>query len=109
MAHLGRGATPAIARARLTLEAPDLRTSLHFSSPYTTLVPEGGANLDVPGLRPTLGVFVSDLNFAVLGGGYRQTMTLEWVSGPSGLKLYALEPNCDPLTVSCDAFGCTGP
>ena len=25
---------------------------------------------------------------------YRQTMTLEWVSGPSGLEFSALEPNC---------------
>ena len=80
--------------------------SLHFQAPYTIQVPDGGANLDLEGLRPTLGVFVSDLAFAVLGDGYRQTMTLEWLSE---LELYALEPNCDPLTVSCDASGCTGP
>lgn len=103
---LGRGASPEISRGRLTLESTRLDASLHFQAPYEVLVPDGGANLDVPGLRPTLGVFVSDLAFDVLGSGYRQTMTLEWLSE---LELQALEPNCPPLTVSCDASGCTGP
>ena len=106
MTFLGQGESPQISRGRLTLETRDLRTSLHFVSPYEILIPDGGANLDVPGLRPTLGVFVSDLAFDVLGSGYRQTMTLEWLSD---LELYALEPDCEPLTVACDAFGCTGP
>ena len=103
---LGRGAAPEISRGRLTLESTRLDTSVHFQAPYTIQVPEGGANLDVPGLRPTLGVFISDLDFAVLGNGYRQTMTLEWLSE---LELSAGEPNCPPLTVSCNASGCTGP
>ena len=107
MDFLGRGASPEISRGKLTLDATRLDTSLHFLSPYTILEPEGGANLDVPGLRPTLGVFVSDLGFAILGNGaYRQTMTLEWLSE---LDFYALEPDCPPLSVTCDAFGCTGP
>lgn len=103
---LGRGASPEISRGKLTLEAPDLRTSLHFRAPYTIQVPDGGANLDVPGLRPTLGVFVSDLAFSVLGDGYRQTVTLEWISE---LEVAALEPDCPSLVVSCDGSGCTGP
>lgn len=106
MDFLGRGASPEISRGRLILESTRLDTSVHFQAPYEVVVPDGGANLDVPGLRPTLGVFVSDLAFDVLGSGYRQTMTLEWLSE---LELQALEPNCPPLTVSCDASGCTGP
>ena len=106
MDFLGRGDSPGISRGRLTLESTRLDTSVHFQAPYEVLVPDGGANLDVPGLRPTLGVFVSDLAFDVLGSGYRQTMTLEWLSE---LEFYALEPNCPPLSVSCDASGCTGP
>ena len=106
MDFLGRGASPEISRGRLTLESTRLDTSVHFQAPYTIEVPDGGANLDIPGLRPTLSVFVSDLDFAVLGSGYRQTMTLEWLSE---LEFHALEPNCPPLTFSCDASGCTGP
>ena len=106
MDFLGRGDSPGISRGRLTLASTRLDTSVHFQAPYEVLVPDGGANLDVPGLRPTLGVFVSDLAFDVLGSGYRQTMTLEWLSE---LEFYALEPNCPPLSVSCDASGCTGP
>lgn len=110
VAFLGQGASPEISRGILTLEAPDLRTSLHFLAPYTILVPDGGANLDVPGLRPTLGVFVSDFAFAVLGdGNYRQTVTLEWLSELDELDVRAYEPNCEPLIVRCDASGCTGP
>ena len=106
MTFLGRGTSPELSRGELTLDARDLRTSLHFLSPYEIVVPDGGANLDVPGLRPTLGVFVSDLAFLVRGEGYRQTMTLEWLSE---LEFSVLEPDCPPLTVSCNAFGCTGP
>ena len=103
---LGPGASPEISRGRLTLEAPDLRTSLQFRAPYTIQVPDGGANLDIPGLRPTLGVFVSDLAFSVLGDGYRQTVTLEWLSE---LEIAAWEPDCEPIIVTCDRGGCTGP
>ena len=106
MDFLGRGASPEISRGKLTLESTRLDASLHFLAPYEVLEPDGGANLDIPGLRPTLGVFVSDLAFAVLGDGYRQTMTLEWLSE---LEFYAAEPNCEPLTIFCDASGCTGP
>ena len=102
---LGPGAAAGIARGELTLDtaAPDV--GLEFAAPYTIQVPAGGANLDIPGLRPTVGVFVSDLGFSILGEGFRQTMTVEWLSK---LEVHAGSPGCDPVVVSCDLRGCTG-
>ncbi|MDE2972344.1 MAG: hypothetical protein OXU35_08545, partial [Acidobacteriota bacterium] len=61
VAFLGSDAAAGIASGNLTLDADDPETALDFVRPYTIQVPDGGANLDVPGLRPTIGVFVSDL------------------------------------------------
>ena len=102
---LGQGDAAEIARGELTLLAADPEVGLHFVKPYTIEVPEGGANLDVPGLRPTVGVFVSDLAFAAEGDGFRQTMTLEWISE---LEVRAGTAGCEPVTVSCDLRGCAG-
>ena len=101
---LGQGDAAGIGRGELTLDADDPEVGLHFASPYTIEVPEGGANLDVPGLRPTVGVFVSDLAFAAEGDGFRQTMTLEWISE---LEVRAGTAGCEPVSVSCDLSGCT--
>ena len=101
---LGQGDAAGIGRGELTLDADDPEVGLHFASPYTIEVPEGGANLDVPGLRPTVGVFVSDLAFAAEGDGFRQTMTLEWISE---LEIRAGTAGCEPVSVSCDLSGCT--
>ncbi len=94
-----------IARGELTLDTEDPDVGLEFVSPYTIEVPAGGANLDVPGLRPTIGAFVSDLAFAPLGDGFRQTMTIEWISE---LEVRAGGPDCEPVGVSCDLAGCAG-
>lgn len=102
---LGPGGAAGIVRAELTLEAEDPGVGLEFASPYTIQVPDGGANLDIPGLRPTIGVFVSDLAFMPLGNGFRQTMTLEWISE---LVVRAGGPDCEPVSVSCDLAGCSG-
>lgn len=99
VAFLSRGGTDEIARGELSLEAEVLGASLHFLSPYTIQVPEGGANLDIPGLRPTLGVFMSNLAFTPLGDGFRQTMTLEWLDE---LEVVSNHPGCEQLSVSCD-------
>lgn len=100
------GGGPGIARGELTLDTDDPGAALTFVSPYTIEVPAGGANLDVPGLRPTIGVFVSNLAFTPLGDGFRQTMTLEWISE---LEVRAGGPHCEPVAVACDQGGCAGP
>ena len=102
---LGPGGAAGIARGELTLDADDPEVGLDFAAPYTIQVPAGGANLDVPGLRPTVGVFVSDLGFSPLGEGFRQSMTVAWLSV---LEVHAGLPGCDPVIVSCDLRGCTG-
>ena len=94
-----------IGRGALTLDAEARDTALTFVSPYTIEVPEGGANLDVPGLRPTIGAFVSDLVFTPFGDGFRQTMTLEWLSE---LRVEAGLPGCVPVGVTCDLARCAG-
>ena len=106
VAFLGPGDAAEIARGELRLDADDPDVGLEFASPYTIQVADGGANLDVPGLRPTIGVFVSNLDFSTLGEGFRQTMTLEWISE---LEARAGRPNCEPVSVSCDLQGCAGP
>ncbi len=86
-----------IARGALTLEAAHPATALDFIRPYPILVPSGGENLDIPGLRPTVGVFVSDLRFEHReNGGFRQTMTVEWLSE---FSVRAIEPDCEPVVV----------
>ncbi|MDE2712019.1 MAG: hypothetical protein OXI65_09680 [Acidobacteriota bacterium] len=104
VAFLGSDAAAGIASGRLTLDAGDPETALDFVQPYTVQVPDGGANLDIPGLRPTIGVFVSDLAFMRLGAGFRQTMTIEWISE---LEVRAGGPGCEPVSVSCDLRGCS--
>lgn len=105
VAFEGAGEGPGIARGALTLETTDPGVGLDFVRPYTIEVPAGGANLDIPGLRPTIGVFVSDLEFSTVGEGFRQTMTLEWISE---LEVRAGGPDCEPVSVSCDLGGCAG-
>ncbi|MDE2659501.1 MAG: hypothetical protein OXI45_04760 [Acidobacteriota bacterium] len=88
----------------MTLEAEDPEVGLELVSPYTIQVPDGGANLDIPGLRPTVGVFVSNLEFSTVGEGFRQAMTIEWISE---LEVRAGGPGCEPVSVSCDLRGCS--
>ena len=104
--YLGPGDAASIGRGELTLSAEGPETGLEFVRPYTIQVPDGGANLDIPGLRPTIGVFVSDLAFMPLGAGFRQTMTIEWISE---LEVRAGGPDCEPVSVSCDLAGCSAP
>ncbi len=106
VAFLGSDTAAGIASGSLTLDAGDPATALDFVRPYTIQVPDGGANLDIPGLRPTIGVFVSDLAFMPLGAGFRQTMTIEWISE---LEVRAGGPDCEPVSVSCDLAGCAAP
>ena len=106
VAFLGSDAAAGIASGNLTLDVDDPETALDFVRPYTIQVPDGGANLDIPGLRPTIGVFVSDLAFMPLGAGFRQTMTIEWISE---LEVRAGGPDCEPVSVSCDLAGCAAP
>lgn len=105
VAFQSRDTAHGIARGELTLEALDPDIAVDFVRPYTIDVPAGGANLDVPGLRPTIGAFVSELAFAPLGDGFRQTMTVEWISE---LEVRAGGPDCEPVRVSCDLAGCGG-
>ena len=100
---LGSDASAGVARGSLTLDGGEPDTALDFARPYTIQTPDGGANLDIPGLRPTIGVFVSDLAFTPLGDGFRQTMTLEWISE---LEVRAGGPGCEPVSVSCNLRGC---
>lgn len=93
-----------LARGALTFETRDPNAGLDFAAPYTIQVPNGGANLDVPGLRPTIGVFVSNLGFSPLGAGFRQTMTIEWLSS---LEVRAGTAHCEPVSVSCDLSACS--
>ena len=102
---LGPGGAAGIVRAELTLEAEDPGVGLVFVSPYTIQVPDGGANLDIPNLRPTIGVFVSNLDFSPLADGFRQTMTVEWLEK---LAVTAGTAGCEPVSVSCDLAGCSG-
>ena len=105
VAFLGSDSAAGIASGNLTLDAGDPETALDFVRPYTIQVPDGGANLDIPNLRPTIGVFVSNLEFSTLGEGFRQTMTLEWISE---LEVRARAPDCEPISVTCDLGGCGG-
>ena len=106
VAFLGQGDAAGIARGELTFDTANPDAGLEFASPYTIQVPGGGANLDIPGLRPTVGVFVSNLGFSPLGDGFRQTMTVEWLSK---LEARARITGCEPITVTCDLQGCTAP
>ena len=104
---LGRNAPAGTARGRLTFAALDESgATLDFVRPYTILIPDGGENLDVPGLFPTTGTFVSDLRFVQEEGWFQQTAMLEWVAD---LEIRATAAGCDPVAVSCDSFGCAGP
>ena len=95
------------ARGELALDAADPATALDFVRPYAIVVPAGGANLDIPGLSPTVGVFVSGLRYESTESGFRQTMNLEWLGE---LVLRAAAPDCAPVVVSCDTSGCvSGP
>ncbi len=101
---LGRNDAAQTSLGKLTFQALDESGAvLHFAQPYTILVPDGGANLDVPGLFPTVGVFVSDLRFAREDGWFEQTAMLEWLAE---LEIRATASGCDPVEISCDAFGC---
>ena len=101
---VGRNEAAGTAMAELNLRALDeWGATLDFVRPYAILVPEGGANLDVPGLSPTVGVFVSDLRFEPADGWFQQTATLEWVAE---LEIQARAAGCDPAVVRCDSSGC---
>lgn len=104
MEFVGRNEAAGTAIAELNLRALDESgATLDFVRSYAILVPEGGANLDVPGLSPTVGVFVSDLRFDPEDGWFQQTATLEWVTDP---EIRAAAAGCDPVVVSCDSGGC---
>lgn len=101
---LGRNDAAGTARGALTFQAlDDSGAALDFVRPYTILIPNGGENLDVPGLFPTTGTFVSDLRFVQEEGWFQQTAMLEWVAD---LEIRATAAGCDPVVVSCDSFGC---
>lgn len=102
---LGQGEAAGIGRGELTLDAKDPEVGLDIAAPYTIQVPEGGANLDIPNLRPTIGVFLSNLGFSSLDDGFQQTMTVEWLSN---LEIRAGTEGCEPVTVSCNLAGCSG-
>ena len=100
----GRNQAAGTAMGELTLRALDeWGATLDFVRPYAILIPDGGANLDVPGLSPTVGVFVSDMRFELQDGWFQQTATLEWVAG---LEIRATAAGCDAAVVSCDSSGC---
>ena len=102
---VGRNQAAGTAMGELTLRALDESgATLDFVRPYAILLPEGGANLDVPGLSPTVGVFVSELRFQPEDGWFQQTATLEWVTD---LEVRATAAGCDPAVVLCDSTGCT--
>ena len=94
-----------VAKGEMTLVAVDAETALDIMSPYTIVIPDGGANLDVPGLSPTVGVFVSAFEFERLGEGFRQSMSVEWTGT---LQIRAEGPRCPPLEVRCEAGRCVG-
>ena len=101
---LGRNDAAQTSLGKLTFQALDQSGAvLDFVQPYTILVPDGGANLDIPGLFPTVGVFVSDLRFAREDGWFEQTAMLEWLGA---LEVRATASGCESVEVSCDAFGC---
>ena len=100
----GRNEAAGTAMGELTLRALDeWGATLDFVRPYAILVPEGGANLDIPGLSPTVGVFVSDLRFHPEDGWFEQTAMLEWVAD---LEVRATAAGCEAAVVSCDSSGC---
>ena len=104
---VGRNMAAGTGTGELTFQALDESgATLDFVGPYTILVPDGGENLDLPGLFPTTGTFVSDLRFVQEEGWFRQTATLEWVAD---LEIRATAAGCDPVVVSCDSFGCAKP
>lgn len=79
-------------------------TSLEIVRPYTVVVPDGGDNLDVPGLRPTVGAFFSDFGFGRFpAGGIHQRVRVQW---RGTLELRAEAPDCPPFTVTCTAERC---
>lgn len=89
----------------VTLRSPDPETAIDILGPYTVVVPDGGENLDRPGLRPTVGLFVSGLGFERLPeGGLHQTFRVNW---QGSLSLRAETPGCPSTTVTCTAAGCT--
>ena len=101
---VGRNEAAGTAMGELTLRALDESgATLDFIRPYTIMIPDGGANLDIPGLSPTVGVFVSDLRFDPGDGWFQQTATLEWVAD---LEIRVTASGCDPAVVLCDSFGC---
>ena len=101
---LGHDAAAGTGRGELTFRAlDDSGATLDFVRPYAIQVPDGGENLDIPGLFPTTGTFVSDLRFVQEEGWFRQTATLEWVAD---LEIRATANGCDPVMVSCGLFGC---
>ena len=101
---LGRNDAAQTSLGKLTFQALDQSGAvLDFVQPYTILVPDGGANLDIPGLFPTVGVFVSDLRFTREDGWFEQTAMLEWLAE---LEIRATAAGCEPVEVSCDSFGC---
>ena len=102
---LGQGEAAGIGRGELTLHAKVPEVGLDIAAPYTIQVPEGGANLDISNLRPTIGVFLSNLGFSSLDDGFQQTMTVEWLSN---LEIRAGTEGCEPVTVSCNLAGCSG-
>ncbi len=89
--------------AEVVLQAhPD--TELEIVSPYTVVVPDGGDNLDVPGLRPTVGAFFSGFGFRRFpGGGIHQTFRVQWTGT---LELRAEAPDCPPFSVTCTSAQC---
>ena len=101
---LGRNDAAGTARGALTFQALDeSEATLDFVRPYTIQVPDGGENLDIPGLLPTTGTFVSDLRFVQEEGCFQQTATLEWVAD---LEIRATAAGCGAVLVSCDSAGC---
>ena len=105
MEFVGRNEAAGTAMAELTLRALDESgATLDFVRPYAILVPEGGANLDVPGTFSHGGrVFVSELRFEPEDGWFQQTAMLEWVTD---LEIRATAAGCEPAVVSCDSSGC---
>ena len=104
VAFLGRNEAAQTALGELTFEALDgSEAALDFVRPYRVLIPDGGANLDVAGLLPTIGTFVSNLRLVQEDGWFQQTAQLEWLGD---LEVRATASGCAPVVVSCDSFSC---
>ena len=101
---LGPAGSSGIASAQITLRTPDAAAALNLVAPYVLEVPDGGANLDVPGLRPTVGVFASDFAFREVGACFEQSVRLEWAGE---LHLVATGAGRDLLTLRCDSERCS--